>query len=136
MYRYQIAPATTFCLGVWQYNRRNWKINLIRPWRYPDDILIKEARALLAGLERAVCGAYGGFRKYLCLCDNMSVVLSLARCRAKSFKLLVVIRRIQALCLARGAFCMPRWIPSELNFTKVVYLEIYFDNFFIVLCHL
>ena len=27
--RDQIAPATTFCLGVWQYNRRNWKIDLI-----------------------------------------------------------------------------------------------------------
>jgi len=24
-----IAPVTTFCLGVWQYNRRNWKINII-----------------------------------------------------------------------------------------------------------
>ena len=29
IYRDQIAPATTFCLGVWQYNRRNWKIDLI-----------------------------------------------------------------------------------------------------------
>ena len=29
IFREQIAPATTFCLGVWQYNRRNWKIDLI-----------------------------------------------------------------------------------------------------------
>jgi len=28
-YFFLVAPATTFCLGVWQYNRRNWKINLI-----------------------------------------------------------------------------------------------------------
>merc|ERR1719211_504357 len=28
-YFFLIAPATTFCLGVWQYNRRNWKIDLI-----------------------------------------------------------------------------------------------------------
>ena len=25
----KVAPATTFCLGVWQYNRRTWKINMI-----------------------------------------------------------------------------------------------------------
>lgn len=29
MFSSQIAPTTTFCLGVWQYNRRNWKIDLI-----------------------------------------------------------------------------------------------------------
>jgi len=28
-YIFLVAPATTFCLGVWQYNRRQWKINLI-----------------------------------------------------------------------------------------------------------
>ena len=28
-YLFLVFPATTFCLGVWQYNRRNWKIQKI-----------------------------------------------------------------------------------------------------------
>jgi len=28
-YLFLVFPATTFCLGVWQYNRRNWKQELL-----------------------------------------------------------------------------------------------------------
>ena len=41
----EVAPATTFCLGVWQYNRRQWKINLIEELqekvRHADPVLLK-----------------------------------------------------------------------------------------------
>jgi len=33
-YVFLIFPATTFCLGVWQYNRRKWKIQMIEELDY------------------------------------------------------------------------------------------------------
>jgi len=44
-YLFLVAPATTFCLGVWQYNRRTWKINMIEELqekvRHADPIPLK-----------------------------------------------------------------------------------------------
>jgi len=47
-YAFLIVPATTFCLGVWQYNRRRWKIDKIAeldykvkqsvPLQFPDSL--------------------------------------------------------------------------------------------------
>ena len=45
----------------------------------------------------------------------MGVCLSLPRFRAKSFPLLVLVRKFAAWCLSRRIFPAIRWIPSERN---------------------
>ena len=45
----------------------------------------------------------------------MAVTLALGRCRARDFKLLIQIRRVAALSLARGIRFYFRWLPSEFN---------------------
>ena len=62
-----------------------------------------------------MCGAYGVRIRQLFLLDNMSLVLCLSRGRARSFEVLVVIRKIYSYCMARGVRPYFRWIPSELN---------------------
>ena len=53
--------------------------------------------------------------RVLVLCDSMSVVLGLSRCRARAFGLLKEVRRTGAVCLSLGIRLSIRWIPSELN---------------------
>jgi len=45
-----IAPITTFCLGVWQYNRRNWKFDKIAEL----DHKVKKAEPIVLDLDEAV----------------------------------------------------------------------------------
>ena len=50
----------------------------------------------------------------------MAVILACSRFRARDFKLLAVVRRISALCLARNVRCHFRWVPSEFNAADAV----------------
>jgi len=45
-----IAPITTFCLGVWQYNRRNWKFEVIAELEQK----VKKADPVVLKLDEAV----------------------------------------------------------------------------------
>ena len=51
----------------------------------------------------------------LVLSDNMSIVLAIDKGRCADFKLLVVLRKLCALCLVFGLRLRVRWIPSERN---------------------
>ena len=51
----------------------------------------------------------------LTLGDNMAVTLSFGRWRAREFKLIVQLRRVACLGLARGIKFYFRWHPSEVN---------------------
>eukprot|EP00959_Pyramimonas_sp_CCMP1952_P014945 316190-Pyramimonas_sp.AAC.1 len=67
------------------------------------------------GVRRIAQSVLGAACRQLILSDNMSVVLSFSRSRAKDFALLVQVRRFQAYCLARNLKVSVRWVPSELN---------------------
>ncbi|CAK0810365.1 unnamed protein product, partial [Prorocentrum cordatum] len=92
-----------------------WRLILHGKWAYSEDILILEARVLVKAVARVCNCVPGGFCRVLLLGDNMSVILACERFRARSFGLLVQIRRIAAYALARGVRFGFRWHPSELN---------------------
>ena len=92
-----------------------WHTIRMGRWLRSEDIMVLGVRACEKGVQRLVCGAYGVEIRQLFLLDNMSLVFCLSRGRARSFEVLVVIRRVYSYCLARGVRPYFRWIPSELN---------------------
>jgi hypothetical protein len=84
-------------------------------WRFGEDILILEARALNKAHLRICSSRFGRDVRQLYLVDNMSVALAFERRRASSSGLLIHVRRFSAMCFARNVFATIRWIPSEFN---------------------
>ena len=93
----------------------SWRSLFSSPWRFSENILLLEARALEKTVERIGLSQPSSSMRFLIFGDNMSVILSFSRRRAKNFKLLTLIRRVAAMGLARGIRFYFRWIPSELN---------------------
>ena len=85
------------------------------PWLIAEPITRLETRALLRCLQRAIAAGDAGGRHLLILGDNLGCVLCVDRCRAKSFHLLSLIRKIGALCFLHNVRLHVRWIPSERN---------------------
>ena len=104
------VPATVL-------NSEHWTLVMADRWMFHDDILVLEARAVLKAAYRIAHSAHGRNCHAVVLVDNMSVVLAMSRYRAKTFKLLVMIRRLASIALARGIRFHLRWIPSEFNYS-------------------
>jgi len=64
-YAFLIVPATTFCLGVWQFNRRRWKIDKIAELDYKvkqsEPLLLPERADLLSEEEYTKYKVTGAF---------------------------------------------------------------------------
>lgn len=92
-----------------------WRVAISHPWRFNGHIDVLELRAIMAGLRWVASfpDAFGA--RVLIWCDNTPVVFSMRKGRSSSFGLLVVLRRIAALCLTCNIRCYVKWIPSELN---------------------
>ena len=74
-----------------------WKVERWGRWFYKEGILTLEARALVESLRLALFDGYRDSR-VVSLCDNMSVVLSSARCRVPNYALLKQVRVFCSLC--------------------------------------
>ena len=96
-------------------DQRLWQPCGCGRWKFEDNIVRLEARALLKSVIRLALIRFGKFLCQLIFCDNMSVVLAFNRCRAKDYRLLCVIRQFQAYSLARHLRVSIRRVPSELN---------------------
>lgn len=95
--------------------RERWKPKLRGKWRFNDNIVLLEARAVFKALKRLAMTRFGHGIRHLHLRENLGVVLAIERCRSKNFELLSILRKIAAYCLSRNIFLSIRWIPSELN---------------------
>ena len=74
-----------------------------------------EARAANRAMKR-VCGVAASMNTHhLFLCANMAVNMSFDRFRARSWRLLVQIRRFASFAMSLGIRHHARWVPSELN---------------------
>ena len=97
--------------------REHWMPKLWGRWNFKESIGILEARAVLKAVKRLCLSSFGHDIRHVHLCDNLGVVLSVERSRSKNYKLLKVIRQINAFLFARNIHLAIRWIPSELNFS-------------------
>ena len=94
---------------------RLWNKVLSKQWKHADAIHNLEARATVKVGERIANVRSLGSKRILILNDNLAVVLAFSRRRAKHFPLLIQIRRMAAIALAKNLRFSYRWIPSELN---------------------
>ena len=92
-----------------------WEPKLWGKWEFNAGILELEARALVKSLRRVALSVFGSDIRQLLLADNMAVVLSFDRFRARNYRLLKQIRVFTSYLLARNIAATVRWIPSEFN---------------------
>ena len=97
--------------------RQYWTETSAGRWQYQENITVLEARSCWYGVSRCMQSPANHNCRLVVLLDNMGATLAIGRYRAKSYKLLVIIRRLASLSLACNVLIHPRWIPSELNFT-------------------
>eukprot|EP00439_Symbiodinium_sp_Y106_P076622 s190_g15.t2 len=95
--------------------RKLWQPTMHGRWKFKEDILVLEARAVMKGIRRALMTRYGHDVRQLALCDNLAAVLTFERCRSRNYKVLKILRQFGAYCFARNVRVSVRWIPSELN---------------------
>ena len=84
-------------------------------FRNAEVIHMLEARGLWGVAKQLASYMQNYGAEALVLSDNMSIVLAIDKGRCADFKLLVVLRKLCALCLVSGLRLRVRWIPSESN---------------------
>ena len=121
------SDIAAFLRSGWEFNedfaevpvsvlkKEEWEVRLHGKWEHPDGILVLEGYALLKSLTRSANTRHGSDTRQLLLADNMPVALSFDRRRSRNYRLLKLIRKFSALCIAQNISCTVRWIPSELN---------------------
>jgi hypothetical protein len=102
------VPAKLLEPNLWQRVQSN-------RWDFSEAIHLLEARSIVKISDRLANIKYLSDQRILILNDNLAVVLAFSRRRARDFKLLLQVRRIAAVSLAKDFRFAFRWIPSELN---------------------
>ena len=92
-----------------------WKTVMADRWKFEENILLLEARALVNTASRAADSWPVKEARVLLLGDNLAVVMAFCRYRAREDGLLVHVRRVASIALSRGISSHVRWIPNESN---------------------
>ena len=99
-----------------QYLKRSlWSECMRGRWRDVEDISVLEIRTVVRAVFDLLKYEHMHRHRLLFLGDNMGVVLACCRSRARSFRFIVQLRKLAALCWIMGVRISFRWIPSELN---------------------
>lgn len=93
----------------------DWKVMFSSHMKLKEPITVLEGRATLQSIRHKSRSTRHFGKKHLHLGDNLGMVLSFDRGRAKSIPLLFCCRRALAYSLATGSQYHHRWIPSEFN---------------------
>ena len=105
---FQHVPEKFACSSEWQ-------TQFACRMSFPEHITILEGRATLQAMRHKLRSSkYFGY-KHLHCGDNLGMVLSYDRGRAKSVPLLICCRKAAALCVAGDCVFTHRWLPSEWN---------------------
>ena len=94
---------------------KDWETLCARPYNHAEDTTPLEARAVLRGLEGIAFTELGRNLRQLMLCDNLGLTFAIERWRTRSYKTLMVIRRIAGVSLARNIRLSIPWMASETN---------------------
>ena len=92
-----------------------WELTIAQLFTHAATIHVKELTAVVLGVQGLARSASNRASEVLVLCDNMGMVLSVAKGRPADFRTLCSLRKLSALLLASGVRLRCRWIHSEVN---------------------
>lgn len=92
-----------------------WSTIVSSPWAWKEHINVLEARSVFTALRWVLSSPLSVGRRLLVFSDSTVVVGALSKGRSPSYPLLVMCRRVAALCLGSGLRVSLRWVPSDDN---------------------
>lgn len=93
----------------------DWSTQFATNMKHPEHITLLEARGVIQSLRHKARTFSSFHSRHVHLGDNLGMILSFDRGRAKNKALLFQCRRSAALAVATDSEYHFRWIPSELN---------------------
>ena len=110
----ECVGATRRLPTAWRDPSR-WHTVIEGNFKFREAIHMKEGRATIMGLRRAVAGTAGHGHRFLSLTDNMSSLLAFERGRSRSYDPLCLCRRAAALCIGAVVSCVLRHLETWRN---------------------
>ena len=92
-----------------------WSVIISKAWIHNEHINLLELRAVLLALHWVLSYPSSIGSRVYCLVDSTVTFFSLWKGRSSKPKLLLLIRKINALLLASGIGLLCGWVPSECN---------------------
>ena len=92
-----------------------WHTVIEGNFKFKEAVHMKEGRAALLSLRRAVAGTAGHGHRLLSLTDNMSCLLAFHRGRSRSYDPLCLCRRAAALCIGADVSWVLRHLETWRN---------------------
>ena len=93
----------------------SWRTLISTPWSGEEHINTLELRAALLAVHWCLSYPSSLNSRVLLLLDSTVAFFALWKGRSSSPKMLLVIRKINALLLAGGIALLPGWLPSAMN---------------------
>ena len=109
-FRPKAWPRSAIDPSLWR-----WRVATSWQWSEPEHINVLEARALLHGVKRRFrCSRHLGKRS-LALSDSQVCCAIFAKGKTGARRLLPVVKKFNALCLAAGSYPIFAYVASEAN---------------------
>ena len=106
-YRQQLETVMSGCVFPSSFG---WR------WKTDEHINVREMRALLVGIQRAVCRSRSALdSRHICLVDNTAAVGAFTRGSSRNFVMNSLLRRSASLFLATGGSADGVWVPTDLQ---------------------
>ena len=99
------------------YESDGWRTFYAARVKNGRDILLLEARALVASLKHQLRRSDNFNKQLLFIVDNLALCLAACKGRSSAAPLLHALRQIACLLLASGSRGGFRWVPSERNYS-------------------
>jgi hypothetical protein len=100
---------------TWVLTDSRWSRLGVFRWRGKEPIHVKEARGALWLVRRLAKQRKNHAHRHLILNDNLGICCAFEKGRPSDWKLLPILRRWGAICVACQLSIRVRWIASELN---------------------
>ncbi len=109
------SPLPAFNSYYSSISSSRWTAVISSPWKGEEHINVLELRAALLAAHWSLSYRNSINSRMFMLLDSTVAFFSIWKGRSSSPKLLLVLRKLSALCMASGLQLLLGWVPTELN---------------------